>query len=150
MLVESTNISRPLCVMMHVLVVENEAISFLLSSDTAAVLEAFLFEHETRKDIAPLSAMGCFRYLNASIVWSFSCYSSVSQLSLSISLCTTMLDVSRTVFPKRRHRVLKVFAVCLYWSHPNGGHVSDRKLLMKVYPYSLTMVVSFEVEHKLR
>ena len=43
--------------MMHVVVVENEAISVLLSSDTAAVLEAFLFEHETRKDIAPLSAM---------------------------------------------------------------------------------------------
>ena len=57
MLVESANISRPLCVMMHVLVVANEAISFLLSSDTAAVLKAFLFEHETRKDIAPLSAM---------------------------------------------------------------------------------------------
>jgi len=44
-------------VMMHVVVVEIEAISFLLSSDTAAVLKAFLFEHETRKDIAPLSSM---------------------------------------------------------------------------------------------
>jgi len=43
--------------MMHVVVVEIEAISFLLSSDTAAVLKAFLFEHETRKDIAPLSSM---------------------------------------------------------------------------------------------
>ena len=73
MLVESTNISRPLCVMMHVFVVANEAISFLLRSDTAAVLEAFHFEHETRKDIAPLSAMGGFRYLNASIVMSLSC-----------------------------------------------------------------------------
>lgn len=73
MLVESTNISRPLCVKMHVVVMENEAISFLLRSDTAAVLKAFLFEHETRKDIAPLSAMGRFRYLNASIVRSLSC-----------------------------------------------------------------------------
>ena len=42
MLVESTNISRTLCVMMHVVVVENEAISFLLSSDTAAVLKVRL------------------------------------------------------------------------------------------------------------
>lgn len=41
--------------MMHVVVVANGAISF--RSDTAAVLKAFLFEHETRKDIAPLRAM---------------------------------------------------------------------------------------------
>lgn len=56
--------------MMHV-VVANGAISF--RSDTAAALEAFHFEHETRKDIAPLSAMGGFRYLDASIVRSLSC-----------------------------------------------------------------------------
>ncbi|KAK2568899.1 hypothetical protein P5673_006965 [Acropora cervicornis] len=52
---------------MHVVVVEIEAISFLLSSDTAAVLKAFLFEHETRKDIAPLSSMKAVNTLKTQV-----------------------------------------------------------------------------------